>query len=127
MEALDPAHRSFEMHFESNGILNYRDFAGPMEFVFGEWIGALAKQGKAAATFVNANALNNVSNSHLALNTPFFVWMENHHFCVGQDCEEYLGVNGNDFQTRELNQSYTRHTVPSKKRALSKRLMKFIG
>jgi hypothetical protein len=102
MEALDPAHRSFEMHFESNGILNYRDFAGPMEFVFGEWIGALAKQGKAAATFVNANALNNVSNSHLALNTPFFVWMENHHFCVGQDCEEYLGVNGNDFQTREL-------------------------
>jgi len=28
--------------------------------------------------------------------------MENHFFCVGQDCEEYLGVNGNDFQTREL-------------------------
>ena len=104
MEALDPAHRSFEMHFENN-LLRQNNFYGAMESVFGEWIGALAyqgvDQGGAGARFVNPNALNNDSNSQLALNTPFFVWMEKHFFCVGQDHERYDGIS-EALQTSDL-------------------------
>jgi hypothetical protein len=91
MEALDPAHRSFEMHFKNN-VLQQNNFYSAMESVFGEWIGAVKYNPDVGAQFVNPNALNNDSNSHPALNTPFFVWMENHFFCVGQDHEGYEGI-----------------------------------
>ncbi len=77
MEALDPEHRPFEMHFDKP----INNFGSPLMWAFGEWMGAMVLRDDIQMPIPGFT----VDRINFDGMKPFFVWLEGHEICLGRN------------------------------------------
>lgn len=92
MEMLDPFHRSVELHLDPQHAFNLGDFQSGMGYAFAQWCGILTQHplGEPGDLTVTPGfTVNSIDAAHLP---PFFLWLENHALCVGDDQTTFGGL-----------------------------------
>ena len=77
MEALDPEHRPFEMHFDKP----INNFGSPLMWAFGEWMGAMVLRDDIQMPIPGFT----VDRINFDGMKPFFIWLEGHEICLGRN------------------------------------------